>query len=163
MRRWILAFAVAVAALGCSRPDPPTLTPEQAKVTRISPDGLDMEVRLEAYNPNSVDLSARSLKAKVTLDGKYHVGDVKSAAKVVLPAHKRTKLEVPLSVKWTDLSGLISLAASNRAVPYELDGTVEVGGDALSLDVPFKLRGMITHDELVRATMNSLPKIPGLP
>ena len=161
MRRLLLAFAITV--LGCSRPDPPTLTPEQAKVTRISPEGLEVEVRLEAYNPNSIDLSARSLKAKVTLDGKYHVGDVKAATTVKLPAHQKTTLDIPLSVKWTDLSGLISLAASNRAVPYELDGTVELGGDALSLDVPFKMGGTILHDDLVRATIKSLPKIPGLP
>src|SRR6185369_14925096 len=101
--------ALAITALGCSRPDPPTLTPEQAKVTRVSPDGLDLQVQLQAYNPNSVDLSARSLKAKVTLDGKYHVGDVRAPAKVLLPAQKRTRLDVPITVKWTDLSGLIAL------------------------------------------------------
>src|SRR5689334_18078330 len=93
MRRLLPAFAFACSlALGCSRPDPPTLTPEQATVTHISPDGLDVDVKLEAYNPNSIDLSARSVKAKVTLDGKYHVGDVKTAAGVKLPAHKRTQL-----------------------------------------------------------------------
>src|SRR5215475_11756493 len=121
MRALLLAFAII--ALGCSRPDPPTLTPEQAKVTRISPDGLDLDVQILAYNPNSSDLTARSLKAKVTLDGKYHVGDVKAPAKVSLPAQKQTRFAVPVSVKWTDLSGLIALAASNRGVPYELDGT----------------------------------------
>lgn len=161
MRALILAAVVAV--LGCSHPEPPTLKPEQAKVTSISPDGLDLQVRLEAYNPNSVDLSARSVKAKLTLDGKYHVGDVKVPTKVKLPAGKRTLLDVPLSVKWSDLSALISLGTSNRGVPYELDGTVELGGDALSVDVPFKLGGTITHEELVRATMKSLPKFPGMP
>ena len=84
-------------------------------------------------------------------------------AKVSLPAQKRTRIDVPLSVKWTDLSGLLVLAASNRGVPYELDGTVELGGESLSVDVPFKMGGTIPHDELVKATIKSLPKIPGLP
>src|SRR5262245_61012468 len=121
-----LLLALAITALGCSRPDPPTLTPEQAKVTRISPDGLDLQVLIDAYNPNSIDLTARSLKAKVTLDGKYHVGDVRAPAKVSLPAQKRTRIDVPLSVKWTDISGLFALAAQSRGVPYELEGTMEL-------------------------------------
>lgn len=163
MRALILAAALALA--GCSRPEPPTLTPQQAKVTSISPDGLGIQVALEAYNPNSVELAARSMKAKVTLDGKYHVGDVKVATPVKLPAEKRTKLDVPLSFKWTDLSGLVALAAGNKGVPYEVDGTVELGGDSLSVDVPFKMTGTISHDDMVKATLKSLPKIPipGMP
>jgi LEA14-like dessication related protein len=154
-----LLLAAALTACGCSRPDPPTLRPEQAKVTSVTPAGIDLLVRLEAENPNSIELSARSVKARVMLDGKFDLGTVKVASPIKLPAHKRTKLDVPLSVKWRDLSGVIALVTSNRSVPYEVDGTVELGGDALSLDVPFRIGGTVSHDELVRATANGLPKI----
>jgi LEA14-like dessication related protein len=162
MRALVLALALAVS--GCSRPEPPTLTPEQARVTSINPAGIDLSVRLEAYNPNSVDLSARKVVARVKLDGRIDLGTVKVPTALKLPAQRRTKLDVPLSVKWSDLSLVIGLATSNRSVPYEIDGTVELGGDALSVDVPFRIGGTISHDELVRATANSLPKIsiPGL-
>jgi LEA14-like dessication related protein len=163
MRALVLALAVALA--GCSQPEPPKLTPEQAKVTSISPAGIALNVRLEAYNPNSVDLSARKVVARVKLDGRIDLGTVKVPTALNLPAQRRTKLDVPLSLKWSDLSFVIALATSNRSVPYEVDGTVELGGDAFSVDVPFRMGGTISHDELVRATANSLPKIsiPGIP
>lgn len=165
MRALVLALVLALAVLSCSRPDPPTLTPEQARVTSITPAGIDLMVRLEAYNPNSVDLSARKVVARVKLDGRIDLGTVKVPTALKLPAQRRTKLDVPLSVKWSDLSLVMGLATSNRSVPYEVDGTVELGGDTLSVDVPFRIGGTLTHEELVRATVKSLPKIaiPGLP
>lgn len=160
-----LALALALAVSGCSRPDPPQLTPEQAQVKSLTPAGIDLLVRLEAYNPNSVDLSALSVKARVKLDGRMDLGSVKVATPLSLPAGKRTKLDVPLSVRWNDLPSVVVLATSNRSVPYEINGTVELGGDVLSVNVPFRMEGTISHDEMVRATVKSLPKIsiPGMP
>ena len=165
MRALSLALALALTATGCSRPDPPKLTPLQARVTSITPSAIDFNVQIEAENPNAVDLSARKVVAQVKLDGKIDLGAVKVSTALNLPAHKRTKLDVPLSVKWKDVSSIVALATSNRSVPYEVLGTVELGGDTLSLDVPFRIGGTISHDELVRATVKSLPKIPlpGMP
>jgi LEA14-like dessication related protein len=165
MRSLLRAAALALALAACSRPEPPTLTPELATVTRVTPAGIDLQVRLDAYNPNGIEISARSVKANVMLDGKYDVGTVTVPMPLSLPAKKRTRLDVPLSVKWRDLTGLAALAASNRGVPYQLDGSVSLGGDTLNVDVPFRMGGTITHEQLVQAVTNSLPKlpIPGLP
>jgi LEA14-like dessication related protein len=157
-----LIVAAALAACGCSRPEPPALTPEQAQVTSIGPSGVDLAVTLEAQNPNSIDIATRSVTAKITLDGKFDLGTVKVATPLTLPAHKRTKLIVPLAVKWNDLSGLVSLAMQSRAVPYAVDGSVTLGVEALSFNVPFHIGGAVTHAELVQATARSLPAL-GLP
>lgn len=134
-------------------------------MTSLTPAGIDLLVRLEAYNANSVDLSALSVKARVKLDGRMDLGAVKVATPLNLPAGKRTKLDVPLSVKWNDLPSVVVLATSNRSVPYEINGTVELGGDVLSVNVPFRMGGTLSHDEMVRATVKSLPmiSIPGMP
>jgi LEA14-like dessication related protein len=162
MRSPLLAAALALAA--CSRPEPPTLTPVRATVTAVTAAGIDLRVRLDAYNPNGIDLSTRTVKANVMLDGKYDVGSVTVPTPLKLPAKKRTQLDVPLSVKWHDLTGIASLAASNRGVPYQLDGTVALGGDTLNVDVPFRMDGTITHEQIVQAVNNSLPKLqlPGV-
>ena len=157
-----MLLAAAVALTACSRPEPPTLTPELAKVTAISAAGIDLQVRLEAYNPNSVELSARSMKANVKLNGKYDVGTVTVPTPLALPPKKRTKMDVPLSVKWRDLSGIAALAANQAGVPYEVDGTVSLGGDTLNVDVPFHMGGTVTRDQLMRVVASSLPQIPGL-
>jgi LEA14-like dessication related protein len=156
----VLALLVSLVATACSGPEPPKLTPERGRITSVGPNGLGLEVTLDAYNPNSIGLTARSLKGKVTLDGKHHVGDVVVPTTVSLPAKKHTKITVPLSMKLGDLSALGLLAASQRDVPYKVEGTFALGGEKVNFDVPFTIEGIMTHAELVQATMNSLPKLP---
>lgn len=164
MRPPLLAAAFTLALAGCSRPEPPTLTPESATVTAVTAAGIDMQVRLDAYNPNKIALSTRSVKANVMLDGKYDVGTVTVAAPLSLASEKHTRLDVPLSVKWRDLTGVAALAAKSSGVPYLVDGTVSIGGDSLNVEVPFRMGGTITQQQLLQAAANSLPNlgIPGL-
>ncbi|MFO0754950.1 MAG: LEA type 2 family protein [Byssovorax sp.] len=158
-----LAFTAAVFAAACVRPDPPKLTPVSATLVSISPTSMDVSVELDAENPNSIDLSARSVSAKLTLDGRIDAGSVNVAVPIKLPARKTTRFSAPLSVKWRELTSVAMLVAQNRPVPYEVDGTVEVGGESLNVDLPFKIKGTVTHEQLVKAALGSLPKIPGLP
>src|SRR5262249_37536213 len=130
----------------CSRPEPPRITPQKATVTSVTASGIELRVRLEAYNPNSIDLSAKSVKGKVTLDGKYDVGTVNVAQPMKLPAGKKTLLDVPVSTKWSSITALGALAQSNRPVPYQVDGSVELAG--VDASVPFSIQGTLTHDQI---------------
>ncbi|WP_437679199.1 LEA type 2 family protein [Sorangium sp. So ce131] len=158
VRSLLLAAALTLAA--CSRPEPPTLRPELAAVTAITARGIDLRVQLQVYNPNGVDLSTRSLKANVLLDGKYDVGTVTVPAPLKLASKQWTRLDVPLSVKWQDLTSIAALTAQRQGVPYQVDGTVAIGGETLNVDVPFRLAGTITHEQLVQAVQSSLPGLP---
>src|SRR6185312_5330425 len=159
-----LLLAATLAAVACSRPTPPTLSPESAAVTAVDLQAVHFDLRLTATNPNSTDLSVRNLTAKVTVGDKVDMGTVSVPKVMNLPANKSTPLEVPLAVKWTDMGSLAQLAASPQAVPYSLDGTVDIGGDVLNVAVPFHFGGTITHEQLVGAALHSLPSfsIPGL-
>jgi LEA14-like dessication related protein len=158
----LLAAATVLLASACQRPDPPILTPRSAKITAITPQGVDVLADLDVENPNGFALSARSVSAKVKLDGKYDVGSVKVASPLSIPAHKTAHLSVPLSFHWTTIAALGALAAAPQSVPYDVDGTVEIGGESLSVDLPFHVSGTLTHEQLVQAAVGSLPKIPGL-
>lgn len=160
MRSLLLAAALLIAA--CSRPEPPTLQPERATVTAVTPAGIDLRVEISAYNPNAIDITARSVKANVKLDKKIDVGTVTSQIALRLPAKQKTRLDVPLSVQWSDLGAMALLAAGQKAVPYQVEGTIALGGDRINIDVPFRLEGTIPHEQLVQAVGRSLPKIPGL-
>ncbi|MDC0682979.1 LEA type 2 family protein [Sorangium atrum] len=153
-------LAAAITLIACSRPEPPTLKPELAAVTAVTAQGIDLRVQIQAYNPNSIDLSTRSMKASVLLDGKYDVGTVTALTPLDLPAKKWTRIEAPLSVKWKDLTSIAALAAQSRGIPYQVSGTVAIGGETLNVDVPFRLAGTITHEQLVTAIGNSLPGLP---
>ncbi len=60
-------------------------------------------------------------------------------------------------MKWKDLASIAALAAQSRGVPYQVSGTVAIGGETLNVDLPFRLAGTITHEQLVTAIGNSLP------
>lgn len=158
-----LLFAAAVALAACSKPQPPTVRPVSAQVTAISPAGLDVETKLEAYNPNSFDIDVSSFTATITLDHKYNAGTVTSTHPVTLPAEKKKVFDLPLSVKWHDVLTLAPLALSNRDVPWDADVKVSLSGGGIDVALPFKVSGVLTHAQIAQAVERSLPKIPGLP
>jgi hypothetical protein len=67
---------------------------------------------------------------------------------------------VPVTLVLRDLPVVVGLALSNRDLSYDVDGTVNVGGDSLNVNLPFHLTGALTHEQLLKATMNSLPRFP---
>lgn len=158
-----LSIAAAIALCGCSRPEPPTITPLSGRVASISPTGLTVEATLEGNNPNDFDLSLRSFTAQLTLDGKYDIGTVTAPHRIDLPANKKKTFQVPIAFRWHDVVGLAPLALSNRDVPYTADGRVKVTAGSVELEVPFKVSGVVTHQQIVEAVGRSLPRIPGLP
>jgi LEA14-like dessication related protein len=140
----------------------PTIAPEKAVVTSVGPAGVGLNVELGVDNPNGIELSGRSLTAKVVLDGTYDLGTVSVPHPFRLAPRATSHLAVPLMLPWTDISILAALAAPNRSIPYDVDGTVNVGAEALNADVPFHLGGVITHQQLIEATLNSIPSLPGI-
>jgi len=159
-RTLLLIAALSLAA--CARPEPPKITPISGRVTGISPTGIDVEAKLEGENPNDVDLTVKSCTAKVTLDGKYDIGTVTAPHSIKLPAHKKTRFDMPISVKWRDVAALAPLGMTNRDVPYEADGTVRISVKSVELDLPFKVTGVLTHAQIMQAVARSIPKIPGI-
>jgi LEA14-like dessication related protein len=158
-----LLFAAALGLVACSKPEAPTVTPISGRVTGISTSGLDVAAKLEAYNPNDFDISVKSFTATVTLDHQYTIGTVTIAHAVELPAKKKKVFEVPISVKWNDVAALAPLALSNRDVPFDAEGKVKVSAASLDVELPFKVSGVVTHQQITQAVGRSIPKIPGLP
>ena len=153
------SIALALLVVACSRPKPPTITPEKAQVTAIGPAGIEMNVELSVENPNGIELSARSVTAKVVLDGQYALRPLTVPHNFTLTARSRSRLVVPMALKWEEVSTLLVLARSNRNIPYDVDGSVNVGGETVNMDVPFHLRGEVTHEQLLQTTLNSLPRL----
>jgi LEA14-like dessication related protein len=152
-----ILLGVAFAAVGCSKPAPPTVVPDQATMTSVDMVAVHLDVTLTATNPNAIDLPVRDVTAKIVVGKKYDLGTATIANAATLPAGKATKLDVPIAVKWTDMSALAQLAATSTAIPFTVDGTVDLGGDLLAVSVPFHLDGTVSHDQLVGAALNSLP------
>jgi hypothetical protein len=151
--------ATLVAVAGCSRPQPPTLIPEKATITTIGPGGIGVLLDIGIENPNSIDLAGRSLTAKVVLDKTHDLGTITVPNGLALPAKKRTPLSVPMTLPWKDLTTILALAGQARDIPYDVDGSLTVGGETFHADVPFHLSGSVSHQQLVQAAANSLPRL----
>jgi LEA14-like dessication related protein len=163
MRGRHLAPIAAIAVFSaCSKPAPPTLAVKAVKVTDVSMSGIGLDVTADVTNPNAVTLSARRVTATIVIEKKYPLGTVAVDRAVSLPPNSTTPLEAPTTAAWQDLGALTALAGQPGPVHFEVDGTVNVGGDRLNVDLPFKATGEITHDQLVRAVAKSIPSIPGL-
>jgi LEA14-like dessication related protein len=160
MRALVFALLTLVA---CSKPAPPTLVPKSAVVNNISTTGIGIDVLLTATNPNSVDLTASDVRAHLVLDKTIEVGDATVEEHVRLPANQDTDLKVALSIPWANVGPLFELGMSDRrSIPYRLDGSLTLGGDLMSVQVPFRLAGNVSREQILQATLSSIPPIPAL-
>ena len=112
---------------------------------------------MSATNPNAVDLTASAVSSHVVVDKTHDIGTVTLPKAITLPAGTTTHVDVPLALNWSDVGALTQLALSTGAVPYTVDGTLEMGGNLLHVGVPFHFDGTITHAQIVGAVMNSMP------
>jgi LEA14-like dessication related protein len=162
----VATTAVALLLAGCAKPQPPELTVKQVKVSRVDFMGVEIAVDVDAFNPNSIELSARRVTGQVVIDGRYDLGTVTVERPMVLPAKAKTSISAPIALSWQNVTVLGAIATSNRPVPFAVSGTVNIGGERLNIDVPFTAQGIITPQELAQAAAHSLPaglpKIPGL-
>ncbi len=157
MRALFLAAAGVTFAAACSTPSAPTLAPEKVTVNRVDMTGLALDISMIATNPNSVDLTASGVSSHVVVDKTHDVGTVTLPETLTLPAGKTTRVDLPLTVSWSDFGALAQLALSTGAVPYTVDGMLQMGGNLLHVGVPFHLDGTITHEQILAAMMNSVP------
>jgi LEA14-like dessication related protein len=160
-KRLLLVLLFLVLVVGCKKPLPPQITVKSGQITRIDPQGFDVLLHIDAANPNTYALSVRGISANVVVDNRLDLGKVTIDKPVSIPSGQRIPIDVPISSQWKDLPAIATLAAANRTIPYTVKGTVTVGGESVNIDVPYSFDGTITHDQIVKAAIGSLPKIPG--
>ena len=158
------AFALALAALplgACSAPEPPRLTPQVVQVTSVSPTALGLRLQLDAYHPNSVGLSVRSLTARVTLAERVDLGTAEVPSGVALSPKAHSPVVADLQLPWRNATEVAALATSQPTVPYRIDGTMRVGGEKLNFELPFQLQGVLTREQVLQASLRGLTNVLG--
>jgi LEA14-like dessication related protein len=148
---------LATTLFACDKPEPPTLTPEAAKVKAVSPKGVELELTIEVDNPNSVPLRARSVTADVTVGTSVKLGEVTVEAPLKVPAKDSGTVTAPLSLDWQNAAAIAVLAATRETVPFTVEGTANVGVGDVRFDVPFKTDGKLTRAQLMSLGAGAAP------
>jgi LEA14-like dessication related protein len=161
LTRFALVALALVAVFGCSRPEPPTIQPERVQIAQITASGVAVVVALTVTNPNAIGLAVQSVRATMRLEDGTELGPMAVPFAAALPPKTPTPVSVPLTLPWAQLAALGQLAASNKDVGYEVSGTAAVGTERVHLDIPFRIRGVLGRNDLVRAALNSFPGLLG--
>jgi hypothetical protein len=161
MRNLFVLLMLLLSIVACSRPAPPTLTPERAEVVSGSPSGLVIRVHCQAHNPNSIPLPIRSVDGNITIGGSP-LGGVSTTSMNTLAANADTPVSFDLSVPWANVAPVLISTTASEEVPYVVQGTAQFEALGIKLSSPFSTQGKLRRAELVNAVARSLP-IPRMP
>lgn len=151
-----LATALLVLALGaCSRPQPPTLTPQVARVVAVSAVGVELEVEVKVDNPNSIPLTAEVVSGTLFVADGQKLAQGSARPGHSIPARGSSVVQSRLHVAWQDVTSLAPFLAQ-ESLPYVFKGDVTVGGESLNVTLPFTLSGHLTRTQLLQAALRGL-------
>jgi LEA14-like dessication related protein len=157
-----MILANALTLPSCSKPEPPRVVPRTARVTAVSPAGVDLTLELDVYNPNAFPLMVNAVNGTLALGNGVEVGRGQAAPGMSIAAKGSSLVTSQLNVGWANIGALVPFATSAQPVPYTFQGIATLGGDRLKLDVPFTLTGQLTREQLVQLGLQGLGSV-GLP
>jgi LEA14-like dessication related protein len=165
LQRWfpviaLLLLAFTVAA--CSKPVPPTVTPREARVTRVEPARLVLSIVLDVNNPNSFAIVAQAVDGTLELESGTVLGRARVPLQTSIPAKSSSQVTSELSVPWANLPALAPFALSGTDVRFRFRGTATIGGDSLNVGVPFELSGVLNRAQVLELGLRGLG-VPAAP
>lgn len=148
--RTSLASLIFSLALACS-PTMPTVTPQVARVLWVSPAGVRLVIEVDVHNPNSFALYADAIDGVIEVGPGSTLGYGQAYPRGTIPAEGVARVVTQVDVQWTNLGALTPFLVNPGPIPYVFKGKARVGGDGVSLAVPFEVNGQLTRAELIGA------------
>jgi LEA14-like dessication related protein len=152
---WGSAVVLCCALGGCAKPQPPAVTPQVARVVRVTGSGIELQVTLSVQNPNAFALDAREVEGTLILEGGQKLGTGRASPHQSIPARGTGSVDSQVKIAWDELPALQKFLTRER-VPYDFKGHVTLGGDALHVTLPFEMQGSLTREQLLQAGLRGL-------
>lgn len=142
----------------CAKPKPPTITPKSAQVLSVGGGGVTLAVTFDVANPNRFPLIVHAVQGRFSLGAGAGVelGQAHAEPASSIPAEGTSTVTSQIAIAWTNLAALTPFMLSPAAVPYRFDGKASLGGESLSVTLPFTLTGQLTRAELLNAGLGGL-------
>jgi LEA14-like dessication related protein len=153
-RRWAFAAtACVVSAIGalaslsaCGVFPPPNLEPPKVAFAGLSIDEIGAQrvrftVRIEAHNPNPVDIPLTDVRFALAVFGEPLANGVVAERRVILPAKGSREVPIQFDVATADVGAVLRRAAAGPWPDgvWELKGSAQWGDTGLA--IPFQRRG----------------------
>ncbi len=125
---WVLTLLLLWMISGCSSMDAvkkaagikdPAVSIAGVNITRLSAEGLTLQFALDVENPNPVPLDLAGFDYALMLDGKQLLAGEKRD-RIKIKARGDSRVSVPVSLKFADLSRLLSGGMKKESLNYEL-------------------------------------------
>jgi len=97
----------------------PDVSVAGVNITNLSADGLTLQFDLDVNNPNAIPLNLAGFDYALMLDGKQLMAG-EQRDKINIKANGNSQVKVPISLKFSDLSKLISGGMDKDNLNYEL-------------------------------------------
>ena len=159
MQRRAFVLVVAAALAGCSKPEPPKVTPISARVAAIDAKGIGLSLELDVQNPNSFPLVTQSVQGTLEIGSGVEVGKAVAEPKTSIPAKGSSRVTSRLYVGFENVAAFAPFALSPKPVPYSFRGVARMGGEKLNVDVPFTVKGELSREQVVQIGLRGL-KVP---
>ena len=159
LQRWLPVLALLLLAFtvtACSKPVPPTVTPREARVTRVDPSQLVLSIVLDVNNPNSFSIVAQAVDGTLELESGSVLGRGRVPLQTTIPEKSSSQVTGELSVPWANLPALAPFALSGTDVRFRFRGTATIGGESLNVGVPFELAGVLNRAQVLELGLRGL-------
>jgi LEA14-like dessication related protein len=151
----VLGSLLVLTWLAACSPKMPTVTPQVARVLWVSPTGVRLAIEVDVHNPNSFPLMADTIEGVIEVGQGSTLGYGMAYPRGTIPAEGAARLTTQVDVQWTNMGALAPFLMSPLPVPYVFKGKARIGGDGVSLAVPFEVNGQLTRAELIGAGLRA--------
>jgi LEA14-like dessication related protein len=140
--RPLLLVTLAGVLAGCAqlRFEEPTAALVAVRVTEIGLEGGGLRLQLDVHNPNTYELRTTRIAVGVDLES-TNFGNVELTEPLRLPAGQATRVEVPLSFRWSGVGAGARALLSRGTVRYTLNGRLFVDTPLGAREVPVRASG----------------------
>jgi LEA14-like dessication related protein len=140
----LFLFAFFMCLMSCANwiLENPSFTLRRVSLSPISFIETNLLLDLDVQNPNHFDLTLKSFECSIYLKNE-EIGNGHLEKELLIPSSSTTQIQVPLVVKFKDLSGILKAISAEDDLPYKIEGNANVISVFGSLKFPFSKEGHI--------------------
>jgi len=142
--RILFLFVFFICLMSCATwiLENPSFTLRRVSLSPISFTESNLLLDLDVQNPNHYNLTLNSFGCSIYLKNE-EIGNGHLEKEILIPSSSTTQIQVPLAVKYKDLSGILKVIFTEHDLPYKIEGNANVSSVFESLNFPFSKEGII--------------------